>query len=76
MSGKGKKSKEPARVTFPQQRQDEDEGAAEEEQQQQRARRGWRGVNGGLEPPQQQREVKTQRETYGCYPPSPMLGSM
>ncbi|XP_077156523.1 short transient receptor potential channel 3 isoform X2 [Paroedura picta] len=77
MSGKGKKSKEPARVTFPQQKQDEDDGAAEEEEQRQLpARRGWRGVNGGLEPPQQQRAVKTQRETYGCYPPSPMLGTL
>uniref|UniRef100_A0ACB8E810 Uncharacterized protein n=1 Tax=Sphaerodactylus townsendi TaxID=933632 RepID=A0ACB8E810_9SAUR len=70
MSGKGKKSKEPARVTFPRQKQDEDEAAAEGEEQ----RRGWWGVNGGLEPPQQQRAVKTQRETYGCYPPSPLLG--
>ncbi|XP_066487980.1 short transient receptor potential channel 3 isoform X1 [Tiliqua scincoides] len=74
MSGKGKRGKEQGGVAFPP--QEEDEGAAEQ-QQQQPPRRGWRGVNGGLEPPQlQQRAVKTQRETYGCYPPSPMLGSM
>lgn len=76
MSGKGKRGKEQGTVTFPQQKQqeeDEDEGTAE---QQQPPRRGWRGVNGGLEPPQQQKAVKTQREIYGCYPPSPMLGSM
>lgn len=71
MSGKGRRGKEQGRVTFPQQG---DEEGAEEEEQQQRRRRGWRGVNGGLEPAQLQppRAVKTQREPYGCYPPSPL----
>ncbi|XP_061240257.1 short transient receptor potential channel 3 isoform X3 [Bos javanicus] len=48
MSSKVRKCKEQARVTFPapaEEEEDEDEGA-----EPQRRRRGWRGVNGGLEP--------------------------
>ncbi|XP_065692723.2 short transient receptor potential channel 3 isoform X3 [Patagioenas fasciata] len=76
MSSKSRKSKEQGRVTFPpQQEEDEEEGAEEEEQQ--RRRRGWRGVNGGPEPPQPpQRAVKTLREPYGYYPPPPFSSTM
>ena len=49
MSTKVKKCREPARVTLPAPEEEED-GEAEGGVSQRR-RRGWRGVNGGLEPP-------------------------
>ncbi|KAL7981954.1 hypothetical protein Chor_001011 [Crotalus horridus] len=85
MSVTGKRIKERGSVTFTQQQEEEEEeeekGTSEEEpplpppSQQPRARRGWRGVNGGLEPPQHQ-AVKTQREMSGCYPPLPVVGNV
>ncbi|XP_039176078.1 short transient receptor potential channel 3 isoform X2 [Crotalus tigris] len=87
MSVTGKRIKERGSVTFTQQQEEEEEeeeeeeGTSEEEpplpppSQQPRARRGWRGVNGGLEPPQHQ-AVKTQREMSGCYPPLPVVGDV
>uniref|UniRef100_A0ABM5GJF8 Short transient receptor potential channel 3 isoform X3 n=1 Tax=Pogona vitticeps TaxID=103695 RepID=A0ABM5GJF8_9SAUR len=53
--------------------EEEADGTAEEEQP--RLRRGWRGVNGGLEPPLHP-AVRTQRERCGYYPPSPVMGTM
>ncbi|XP_026959434.1 short transient receptor potential channel 3 isoform X3 [Sagmatias obliquidens] len=66
MSTKVSKCKEQARVTFPapeEEEEGEDEGA-----EPQRRRRGWRGVNGGLEP----RLAPLQREPHDyCLPPFP-----
>ncbi|XP_068399484.1 short transient receptor potential channel 3 isoform X2 [Eschrichtius robustus] len=66
MSTKVSKCKEQARVTFPapeEEEEGEDEGA-----EPQRRRRGWRGVNGGLEP----RLAPWQREPHDyCLPPFP-----
>ncbi|XP_033712606.1 short transient receptor potential channel 3 isoform X3 [Tursiops truncatus] len=64
MSTKVSKCKEQARVTFPapeEEEEGEDEGA-----EPQRRRRGWRGVNGGLEP----RLAPLQREPHD-FPPGP-----
>ncbi|XP_024832801.1 short transient receptor potential channel 3 isoform X2 [Bos indicus] len=63
MSSKVRKCKEQARVTFPApaaEEEDEDEGA-----EPQRRRRGWRGVNGGLEP----RSAPPQRGPRAYCPP-------
>ncbi|XP_070242571.1 short transient receptor potential channel 3 isoform X3 [Bos mutus] len=63
MSSKVRKCKEQARVTFPapaEEEEDEDEGA-----EPQRRRRGWRGVNGGLEP----RSAPPQRGPRAYCPP-------
>lgn len=90
-TGKRIKERESVTFTQQQQQQDDDEEDEEEEEeeegtseedpplpppsQQPRARRGWRGVNGGLEPPQHQ-AVKTQGETYACHPPLPVVGNV
>uniref|UniRef100_A0A6I8N9K5 Transient receptor potential cation channel subfamily C member 3 n=1 Tax=Ornithorhynchus anatinus TaxID=9258 RepID=A0A6I8N9K5_ORNAN len=76
MSTKVRKSMEQGRVTFPTEEDEEEED--EEEEQQQHRRRGWRGVNGGLEPAGWQgRAVKTHRQSYGYYPaPFPPTMSM
>ncbi|CAO2613221.1 Short transient receptor potential channel 3 [Lemmus lemmus] len=50
MSTKVRKCREPARVTLPAPEEEEEDGEAEGAEPQRR-RRGWRGVNGGLEPP-------------------------
>lgn len=66
MSTKVKKCKEPARVTFP--APEEEEGEEEGEDvgaEPQRRPRGWRGVNGGLEP----RAASWSREPHGHRPP-------
>ncbi|XP_038420683.1 short transient receptor potential channel 3 isoform X7 [Canis lupus baileyi] len=68
MSTKGRKCKEQARVTFPAPEEEEEEEEEEGEDggsEPQRRRRGWRGVNGGLEP----RSAPSQREPHGCRPP-------
>ena len=68
MSSKVRKCKEQARVTFPApaaEEEDEDEGA-----EPQRRRRGWRGVNGGLEP----RSAPPQRGPRAYCPPPFSLG--
>ncbi|XP_072873712.1 short transient receptor potential channel 3 isoform X6 [Chlorocebus sabaeus] len=64
MSTKVRKCKEQARVTFPAPEEEEDEGE-DEGAEPQRRRRGWRGVNGGLEP----RSAPSQRESHGYCPP-------
>ncbi|XP_054410403.1 short transient receptor potential channel 3 isoform X5 [Pongo abelii] len=64
MSTKVRKCKEQARVTFPAPEEEEDEGE-DEGAEPQRRRRGWRGVNGGLEP----RSAPSQREPHGYCPP-------
>ncbi|XP_072611424.1 short transient receptor potential channel 3 isoform X3 [Vulpes vulpes] len=69
MSTKGRKCKEQARVTFPAPEEEEEEEEEEEGEdgrsEPQRRRRGWRGVNGGLEP----RPAPSQREPHGYRPP-------
>lgn len=66
MSTKVKKCKEQARVTFPapgeeeEEEEDEDVGA-----ESQHRRRGWRGVNGGLE----LRSATSSQEPHGRRPP-------
>ncbi|CAK7316647.1 Short transient receptor potential channel 3 [Vulpes lagopus] len=69
MSTKGRKCKEQARVTFPAPEEEEEEEEEEEGEdgrsEPQRRRRGWRGVNGGLEP----RPAPSQREPHGHRPP-------
>lgn len=65
MSTKVRKSKEQARVTFPAPDEEEEEGGEDEGSEPQRRRRGWRGVNGGLEP----RSAPLQREPHGSCPP-------
>ncbi|XP_045248773.1 short transient receptor potential channel 3 isoform X2 [Macaca fascicularis] len=64
MSTKVRKCKEQARVTFPAPEEEEEEGE-DEGAEPQRRRRGWRGVNGGLEP----RSAPSQRESHGYCPP-------
>ncbi|XP_035581910.1 short transient receptor potential channel 3 isoform X7 [Callorhinus ursinus] len=64
MSTKVRKCKEQARVTFPAPEEEEEEGEDEGSEPQGR-RRGWRGVNGGLE----QRLAPSQREPHGYCPP-------
>ncbi|XP_017353080.1 short transient receptor potential channel 3 isoform X3 [Cebus imitator] len=64
MSTKVRKCKEQARVTFPAPEEEEDEGE-DGGAEPQRRRRGWRGVNGGLEP----RSAPSQREAHGYGPP-------
>nr|XP_045737700.1 short transient receptor potential channel 3 [Mirounga angustirostris] len=64
MSTKVRKCKEQARVTFPAPEEEEEEGE-DEGAEPQRRRRGWRGVNGGLE----QRLAPSQREPHGFCPP-------
>ncbi|XP_059780233.1 short transient receptor potential channel 3 isoform X2 [Balaenoptera ricei] len=67
MSTKVSKCKEQARVTFPAPEEEEEEGE-DEGAEPQRRRRGWRGVNGGLEP----RLAPWQREPHDyCLPPFP-----
>lgn len=63
MSTKVRKCKEQARVTFP--APEEEEEGEDEGSEPQRRRRGWRGVNGGLEP----RSAPSQREPHGYCPP-------
>ncbi|XP_031797175.1 short transient receptor potential channel 3 isoform X4 [Sarcophilus harrisii] len=73
MSTKGKKWKEPAsgRVTFPAQEDEE-----QQLQQQQRGGRwGWRGVNGGLEPPPRSGYWENPAESLGGELPRSPLGS-
>ncbi|XP_055261316.1 short transient receptor potential channel 3 isoform X6 [Moschus berezovskii] len=50
MSSKVRKCKEQARVTFPAPEEEDEEEGEDEGAEPQRRRRGWRGVNGGLEP--------------------------
>ncbi|XP_051675798.1 short transient receptor potential channel 3 isoform X4 [Oryctolagus cuniculus] len=64
MSTKVRKCKEQARVTFPAPEEEEEEGE-DEGAEPQRRRRGWRGVNGGLEP----RSAPLRREPHGFCPP-------
>nr|XP_058923550.1 short transient receptor potential channel 3 isoform X6 [Kogia breviceps] len=70
MSTKVSKCKEQARVTFPAPEEEEEEGE-DEGAEPQRRRRGWRGVNGGLEP----RLAPWQREPHDYrlppFPPGP-----
>ncbi|KAM6222001.1 short transient receptor potential channel 3 isoform 3-T3 [Rhynchocyon petersi] len=65
MSTKVRKCKEQARVTFPAPEEEEEEEGEDEGAEPQRRRRGWRGVNGGLEP----RLATFQREPPGYCPP-------
>ncbi|XP_060257054.1 short transient receptor potential channel 3 isoform X7 [Ovis aries] len=64
MSSKVRKCKEQARVTFPAPEEEEEEGE-DEGAEPQRRRRGWRGVNGGLEP----RSAPPQRGPRAYCPP-------
>lgn len=64
MSTKVRKCKEQVRVTFPAPEEEEEE-SEDEGAEPQRRRRGWRGVNGGLEP----RLAPSQREPHGYCPP-------
>ena len=67
MSTKVRKCKEQARVTFPapeEEEEEEEEEGEDEGSEPQRRRRGWRGVNGGLEP----RSAPSQREAHSYCP--------
>ena len=67
MSSKVRKCKEQARVTFPAPEEEEEQEGEDEGAEPQRRRRGWRGVNGGLEP----RPAPPQRGPRAyCPPPS------
>ncbi|XP_043828659.1 short transient receptor potential channel 3 isoform X4 [Dromiciops gliroides] len=72
MSTKGRKWKEPARgrVTFPAQEDEE-----QQLQQQRSGRWGWRGVNGGLEPPPLPGSGESPAEPPGGELPRFLLGS-
>ncbi|XP_070273017.1 short transient receptor potential channel 3 isoform X6 [Myotis yumanensis] len=67
MSTKVRKCKEPARVTFPapEEEEEEEEEGEDAGAEPQRRRRGWRGVNGGLE----LRSETWSREPHGHRPP-------
>ncbi|XP_029807023.1 short transient receptor potential channel 3 [Suricata suricatta] len=66
MSTKVRKCKEQARVTFPAPaaEEEEEEEGEDEGSEPQRRRRGWRGVNGGLEP----RSAPSSREAHSYCP--------
>ncbi|XP_070331003.1 short transient receptor potential channel 3 isoform X3 [Odocoileus virginianus] len=65
MSSKVRKCKEQARVTFPAPEDEEEQEGEDEGAEPQRRRRGWRGVNGGLEP----RSAPPQRGPRAYCPP-------
>ncbi|XP_043343211.1 short transient receptor potential channel 3 isoform X3 [Cervus elaphus] len=65
MSSKVRKCKEQARVTFPAPEEEEEQEGEDEGAEPQRRRRGWRGVNGGLEP----RSAPPQRGPRAYCPP-------